>query len=1064
MVVTNKDEFANWASIIRSCALTSKTPLTFAEINRDVKMLEGKDIPFQSLGFRTLEDMCREIKNAQVVTHMGKRALRVMATAETAHIMDMVSKQKSKKKKPLRTIPQRFNRPPLMSRRPPGVGQRSNAPYNSYTNRNNYGFNKNYNNSYQSRSQSVSISRNEPYKHPPKFQPFSSLGNQISQNSHQPALKSSTTTSTSTQGKSVHFSPPLSAKSTKSEPDKSSVPASTVAALPSKISSIQQRLNAVKVSAPTPPPPLMQVSVPEPTTQSSVQQRLQVVKEKSSYSLYLDDKIDPRLRLAKYCESKNLKAPVYNDRSTSTGFLASVAVGSSKHSSYPLETKSAEEAQKLAAQAALNAVLKKNDDALAVTSDRSLIISRIADMVDNHPSGVFEHCLSEEYCQKYYETLPTNWVKLVEQAVAVDVGANNMIILSPQNRNNTGVNRQPISRSIHPGLLELPSSDEFYVHIYAVYDTTYISGVIIDEEYSDQIVTLAEDMKLYYDQDKTGPVTVIPNEYYAVYEAEAEAWHRVRCLESNPDKNSATIFFIDRGDKDEFPYSRFRTLPSKFCDLPGQAVRIVLKGFENLADCKVTTNVLEDLLVEKDVIVCGAYPCTKFTDKYSQTISAQLYLGEDEKSDLTILLHNKIADPSLLMSLEKTVSQVHIVHVEDKTVFINFIYSGFTILEELMNNITKEMSNNPALIVRPTKLKTDEIYIAQSPIDKKWYRVKVTQQFNSEEFEICCIDVGNKCRARRNNLVLLDNISSGFILKNFPSQAVQCRLHKVSPIDFNDAMVERLKELAKPTDKFYMKVIDDRTELTVVEFYIRTESNYLASLNDTLALEPQISPRDNNNNPNNRPNKDKMPKSILKSPEIPKIGGYIDVHVSMAAHPGSFTIQPLDSAVQLQRMMDELFRVCRSYTGPAVTPFNLELGTMYAAKCEDNRWYRAYACKIISKTMCGVYFCDYGDYRAIDIERLQPLQDQFYELPSQAIKAKIHGIMPHLKGDWLVKDAIRFNELVVSKNLVVLVKSYEENPIPGQSYIGVELIDTSTADDIYISQILIQEGRAEKVE
>ncbi|CAB0032387.1 unnamed protein product [Trichogramma brassicae] len=139
--------------------------------------------------------------------------------------------------------------------------------------------------------------------------------------------------------------------------------------------------------------------------------------------------------------------------------------------------------------------------------------------------------------------------------------------------------------------------------------------------------------------------------------------------------------------------------------------------------------------------------------------------------------------------------------------------------------------------------------------------------------------------------------------------AVQCRLHKVSPIDFNDAMVERLKELAKPTDKFYMKVIDDRTELTVVEFYIRTESNYLASLNDTLALEPQISPRDNNNNPNNRPNKDKMPKSILKSPEIPKIGGYIDVHVSMAAHPGSFTVQPLDSAVQLQAIEVKLHTV-----------------------------------------------------------------------------------------------------------------------------------------------------------
>ncbi|KAL7304308.1 hypothetical protein TKK_0003108 [Trichogramma kaykai] len=63
--------------------------------------------------------------------------------------------------------------------------------------------------------------------------------------------------------------------------------------------------------------------------------------------------------------------------------------------------KTAEESQKLAAQAALNAVLNKDDDPLVVTSDRSLIISRIVDIVDIHPSGVFEHCLSEQYCQKY---------------------------------------------------------------------------------------------------------------------------------------------------------------------------------------------------------------------------------------------------------------------------------------------------------------------------------------------------------------------------------------------------------------------------------------------------------------------------------------------------------------------------------------------------------------------------------------------------------------------------------------------------------------------------------------
>lgn len=38
----------------------------------------------------------------------------------------------------------------------------------------------------------------------------------------------------------------------------------------------------------------------------------------------------------------------------------------------------------------------------------------------------------------------------------------------------------------------------------------------------------------------------------------------------------------------------------------------------------------------------------------------------------------------------------------------------------------------------------------------------------------------------------------------------------------------------------------------------------------------------------------------LKPPKISGIGKYFDVHVSMAAHPGHFTIQPFDDKRSLE--------------------------------------------------------------------------------------------------------------------------------------------------------------------
>ena len=79
------------------------------------------------------------------------------------------------------------------------------------------------------------------------------------------------------------------------------------------------------------------------------------------------------------------------------------------------------------------------------------------------------------------------------------------------------------------------------------------------------------------------------------------------------------------------------------------------------------------------------------------------------------------------------------------------------------------------------------------------------------------------------------------------------------------------------------------------------------------------------------------------------------------------------------------------------------------------------------------------------------------------------GIAPKLN-DWNVKDSIRFNEMVVTKKFVSIIKSLDytdkdtnSNIVEGEILLGLELIDTSTNEDIFIGAELIRQNRAEKV-
>lgn len=220
---------------------------------------------------------------------------------------------------------------------------------------------------------------------------------------------------------------------------------------------------------------------------------------------------DPRLTLLSYAESRNLPAPKYTDMPTKDrNIYSSVTVSiphtqkpiqpidsrtndttsrpqvnSQKFSSYPQEARTKDEAERLAAQKALDKLMgTASSQPQSVTHDRPLVSRRVLDIVNSHPNGLFETKVAAAYVKLHGEGLPGDWLRLVENLVTIEAGANNMSIVRSQSGSSVpALSPVPVVLT-EPEPLKLDKLEEFWLHVYVVYSTTDIWGVIIDDNHS----------------------------------------------------------------------------------------------------------------------------------------------------------------------------------------------------------------------------------------------------------------------------------------------------------------------------------------------------------------------------------------------------------------------------------------------------------------------------------------------------------------------------------------------------------------------------------------------------
>ncbi|KMQ98076.1 tudor domain-containing protein 7 [Lasius niger] len=805
---------------------------------------------------------------------------------------------------------------------------------------------------------------------------------------------------------------------------------------------------------------------------------------------------DPRRDLQVCADTLNLPSPVYKmyskkeRHSAKMTIYASVKVGAHTFHTYPEDAASEEEAEKIAARLALVNLAKESSPEVT-TVDKKLVKERILNIVTKHQSGVFMHLLPEYYCEQYKEALPHNWQRIIEECVDInqEKGVGDSMILcraSPtakRSENNSilfkdfAENNFPLNEKIQlspigpasPGKLTVPKTTTWQVYITCVISTIEIW--VRFGKNNDNFVKMRKEMTKHYDKKKSVSIPsaeCIVGDFYAVLED--NYWHRVQCIDFDFETGLATVFFIDEGYDEQYKSDVLHPLDKKFCMLSVQATRVALQGLEEFRDYAQLVPEIENHLSVEQLFLAKVHS-TK-ADEYGSYTTVTFYdtSKEDKDVDVNRILFDKMLR-DIMNASNIQIGQLiglYITHIDEYgkvyaqlNSFMRSLVSSEALSQILVNNTTTSLARET---INFTKM-----YLAKW--DSQWYRARV-KDMPDNEVTVFLFDIGKTVTISKKDLFHMDETNA---LHYIPSQAMQIFLHHLDQSKYDGRLVARFRELVSDTDLLIARIIKKSPSgIPIVEIFKRIgPSNMLASINTSLIYDNELSKadEDGNNNVNKststkkrleRRNSRAFESNKLNPPTISDVGQYFDVHVTLAAHPGHFIVQPLNDAGELKTMMIDLQKYCNSYNGPPLE--TVGEGKLYAGKFRED-WYRVYVTNIISDNEVSVYFCDFGDVTIVSRTSLQPLKSDFLKLPYQAVKAKLVGIKA-INNDWSVNDCVRFKDLVLDKDFVsVVAESVFDHLSPANgTVLGLRLIDVSTEKDIYIDRLLVEENRAKYID
>ncbi|XP_063540727.1 uncharacterized protein LOC134749641 [Cydia strobilella] len=130
----------------------------------------------------------------------------------------------------------------------------------------------------------------------------------------------------------------------------------------------------------------------------------------------------------------------------------------------------------------------------------------------------------------------------------------------------------------------------------------------------------------------------------------------------------------------------------------------------------------------------------------------------------------------------------------------------------------------------------------------------------------------------------------------------------------------------------------------------------------------------------------------------------------------------------------------------------------YCSSVFEGDWHRSLIVQIVDSDTVKVLHVDYGTVDTVSASSLRPLKRAWASLEAQAVRARLAGLRPAAASRrWPRAAASYCLDLVRERKLVGNVVAVD----PEESILEVLLIDTSTAEDVNITEQMIRAGHAD---
>ncbi|XP_049881297.1 tudor domain-containing protein 7 [Pectinophora gossypiella] len=1082
---------------LRATLISVKGALTIKQCNRDYKELQGEWIPFKKLGYPTLDKLFLDVPGFKVTQINGEWYVDAIASQETQHIATMVSKQKASKKSVKLNYPNRFPKKQGSWRKPASNNNySSNHTTSQYSNQ--------YSNQYYRAKGSTLYNNNYSYNNKFSYNNKYNKTNETKNNFGKQTLKSASdytektahnTSKNYTTSQVIKESNAVTQelKHSVNIENKPEIKSSKKVSATQRLSNLRNSLNTVD---------LIPLQFPASTNNDCLPQAGSgpVAHVVPAHTLEPPPESTSAVdKLEWTCRKLGLPKPEFKviDMKPKRGLSAYVCqctVGTTyKTSSYPDLSPSEELAREVVAVKLMGEIESSEAGGLPTSSSRKATAC-LADLVAEHEAGLWATTVPHLYREKYGENLPSNWQELVENCPRIikDRVVNGLLVLLPNNEESSpatldssvyipALSDDAIDSDLPP--LQFPEGDFWNVFVTVANSTLEIWLRIVGPAYSDAFDNLIPDMASYYERSGTtvDKSMIIKNAWYAV-NLDDVGWQRAKILDIDDDK--ATVFLGDHGDDDTVPLHRIKILEPQFRRLPAQAILCRLEGCAELAGC-VEACALVRRRLPGEVLV--AAPGLR-SDPDDPSVPLVLY---DTSTHRDLNLNKEIVHDFCIagaFNITQKPSEVEVGCVSEEGRVWVARAGGRSAVAAALALLTAGPYRRPLPAAPQAPAPGPATLYIVRTLAGDWVRCTIISGLDGEgTVRTQLVDSGLILRAPLSSLVPLQAFSPA--LNAYPHQAMHVRLGAAERAA--TSMAGRLRELllgqrvlcrALPA----ANVSPAPPAAPHVELFVRTgPQNILASVNNAILMEFEYLTQDKAKseeteatNPVEALNRkkerifrslssaaapDERPPAALPPPPLPAPGKCFDVYVAMAANPWNFVVQPNSTRHALQAMMASLQTECPKLSSsdfPAC-PNSGELYTVYYDK--DGSWYRVIVSGAVSDEMISVYFCDYGDLALFankDLRPVPPGAPLARTLPPQAIKARLFDVSP-LHQDWTVEDCIRFQELCVEQQFVGICKDVGKDPLnPSEPLLTLDLIDTSTDEDIYLNKQLVAEGRA----